>query len=240
MESVNRETNSITYNAEKGELKIVTHYTEEQYTDLYLRDMFAQYYRYCLKSHDPYVRKTTPYLLKITGRGLLLFGLCIHLYYTISGLLQQGLSAGYLLYAAVILCELFLLLAFPALLTAAARRKAGGNRFSRRREIQPAWLAVARGFVLRRTFRQEVTITADGHTTNVPYPGDPVIRCIRWQRHIPVLLSENALYFLPLESGSPSVPYLFAEGLHFARRFYTPAEWALLLEKLKEMKYLPQ
>lgn len=48
--------NSVTYDADRDELKIVTRHTERQYTDIHLRDMYAQYCWYCLTKRDPYVR----------------------------------------------------------------------------------------------------------------------------------------------------------------------------------------
>ncbi len=140
-----------------------------------------------------------------------------------------------------ILAALFCLLCcwcYPPLLVRVARRKAYGKGFSRKKQVQSTWLAVARGFVMRPVFRQEVTITREGHTFNAPYPGDPVIHSVRDQLHMRVLLSEHDLYFLQLEPSKQPLPYLFGERLHFVRRNYAPADWDLLVEKLREMKYL--
>lgn len=228
----------ITYDADRDELKIVTHYTERQYTDIHLRDMYAQYIRYCVKSRDPYVRGTRPYLIKFGCTLVCLFAFVL-IFCMLVGDLLEGYSPLSLL--PQILAALFCLVCcrcYPSLLVRATRRKIYGKGFPRKKQVQPTWLAVARGFVMRPVFRQEVTITREGHTFNAPYPGDPVIHSVRDQLHMRVLLSEHDLYFLQLEPGKQSGPYLFGEGLHFVRRNYAPADWDLLVEKLREMNYL--
>lgn len=232
------EADFITYDAHRDELKIVTHYTEQQYTDIFLRDMYAQYFRYCAKKRDPYVRGTRPYLLKLSYASVCLFSFVLLFLMMVAALLA-GYSPFSLLpqILGALLC-LVCCLKYPSMMVWAARRKAYGKRFSRKKQVQPTWLAVARGFVMRPVFRQEVTITREGHTFNAPYPGDPVIHSVRNQVRMRVLLSAHDLYFLQLEPSKQPLPYLFGEGLHFVRRNYSPADWDLLVEKLREMKYL--
>lgn len=232
------QSNSVTYDADRDELKIVTQYTERQYTDIHLRDMYAQYYWYCLTKRDPYVWGTRPYLFRLSFLSVCLFAFALYLFMLVECLLE-GYSPLSLL--TQILAALFCLLCcwcYPPMLVRVARRKAYGKGFSRKKQVQSTWLAVARGFVMRPVFWQEVTITREGHTFNAPYPGDPVIHSVRDQLHMRVLLSEHDLYFLQLEPSKQPLPYLFGEGLHFVRRNYAPADWDLLVEKLREMKYL--
>lgn len=238
VQQMQNNVNSIAYNADKHELKIITYYSEQQYTNIYLRDMFAQYCWYCLTKRDPYVRGTKPYSKKVFLKGyFLILALMATLLFLVF-LVEDYSLPMLILFSIVDVFVWLVFIFFPSLMVSSSIRKAYGKRFSSRKEIQPTWLAVARGFVMRQSFRQEVIIRPDSHVLNAPYPGDPTIHSIRDQIHMRVLLSENDLYFLQLEPSKQPIPYIFAEALHFVKRNYTDSEWALLLKGLREMHYL--
>ena len=234
--------NSITYDAEKDELKIVTYYNEDSYKNACLRAVFSQYCQYCFLSKDPVVRRTFQHRVMARLRGLNLLNAILITLYSLIMLpynLDHKSTFDLLWYN---LTPLLLLwtgwLFFPSILAYAAPIMSKSDAFPRKKEIQPLWLRITHAFSEQRIFQQEVVFHPDGYAWNMPGPDTSPLYAKRLESNAHIWFDETDLYFLQFENKRNQLATALQKCLHFVERNYSVAEWDLLMNKLHDMRYI--
>lgn len=237
--------NSICYDAEKQELHIVTCYNKLQYKTLWVQDQYIRYARYLMYAKDPEVRRLPTlrgywiYLRVLRGVFALLAVLCL-----LQGIrLWRSDVSQSLLPIVLAACMLVLacMLGYYAICTQAIVVRSSIQTIHRTKVPKPlrrTWEGIDQGFAAQPVFRQEVTITPEGHSLNTPYPDTPFSQFRRGEYFIRVVAEEKDLYFLQIKDRKNSGGYLSPAGLHFVKDNYSDTEWTVLLTALREMQYL--
>lgn len=233
--------NSVHYDPETKELRVVTCYNKLQYKTLWVQDPFLRSMRYLLYTKDP----------EATGlpalRGfwvyfwvLRLMVLVAALYLLSRGLYYFSIPSGWFsgaLMTGVSLALFFWVVRLRALWMRSYNKMVHRTKVSK--AFRFTWEAIDQGFADRPVFRQEVVLTPEGYSLNTPYPGLPSFQCRRGEYFIRVVQDEGDVYFLQFKDrGSAKAGYISPAGLHFARSSYTDADWSCLLGALRELTYL--
>lgn len=236
--------NTIAYDAEKDELKIVTHYDKQQYKVTWIQDQCVESLKYLLKSGDPQVKNHPTVRMIHAAKVGLVWTIAIYtLFLCLFGiiLIKDFKVTAFLLYlltfALYIGFWIYFLFGSSIKIYRTQKYVERKNVFNQK-QLAPNGDAIEQFFSKCEDFQQEVTITRDGHTMTTPYPDTPVIHSTRGQIYIRVVLDGDDLYFLQLESGKQNLKYAYSEAMHFAKRNYSPSDWALLISQLKAMNYL--
>lgn len=236
--------NSITYDAEKNELKIITHYDEQQYKVSWILDQCVEHLKYLLRSGDPKVKNnSTVRMVRATKVGLvwtiafytlvlLLFGILLIKDFKLTVFIPYLIT--FVMYIGFWIYFLF----GPSIKIYRTQKYVQRKDVFNKKQLAPTGDAIEQFFSNCEDFRQEVTIDRDGYTMTTPYPDTPVIHNVRGQIYIRVLLDGNDLYFLQLESSKQNLKYAYSEAMHFAKWNYSSSDWALLISQLKTMNYL--
>lgn len=237
--------NSIRYDKEKQELHIVTCYNKLQYKTLWVQDQYIRYARYLMYAKDPEVKQLPAlqgywiYLRVLRGVSALLALLCL-----LQGIRFWRSDASHSLLPLVLAVGMLLLacvLGYYAICTRAMVVRSSIQMMHRTKVPKPlrhTWEGIDQGFAAQPVFRQEVTITPEGHSLNTPYPDTPFFQFRRGECFIRVVAEEKDLYFLQIKDRKNSGGYVSPAGLHFVKDNYTDADWATLLSALGEMNYL--
>lgn len=236
--------NTITYDTEKDELKIVTHYDEQQFKTTWIQDQCVEHLKYLLKSGDPQVKNHPTVRMIHAAKVGLVWTIAIYtLFLFFFGMLlikdfKLTIFLPYLLMIAFYIVFWIYFLFGPSIKIYRTRKYVERKNVFNQKQLAPNGDAIEQFFSNCKDFQQEVTITRDGHTMTTPYPDTPVIHSTRGQIYIRVLLDGDDLYFLQLESGKQNLKYAYSEAMHFVKRNYSPVDWALLISQLKAMNYL--
>ena len=164
--------NSITYDAEKDELKIVTYYNEDGYKNICLRTVNIQYNRHCFLSKDPAVRRTFQHREMVRLRRRMLFytvPLTLYCLIVLPYALEHPSTLkllGFCLPPLIIMWAAWLF--YPSLLAHVVLVKSGKSKTSK--EVQPLWSRITHAFSEQAIFQQEVVVHPDGYTWNTPDP----------------------------------------------------------------------
>lgn len=233
--------NSITYDSEKDELKIVTYYDQQQYEEHWIKEPYFTNVAYLIsiKTFDSRV-KGAPIFSRQRIMGKIVF--CISAVMTaflvllyITKIVPH--SNLFLLFVLLVISWLSLLV-LPQIFIRNIRRIISRNDVWKHDPFRFTFDAIQKGFEQKAEFRQEVTIDRNGHTMTTPYPDTPVIHSTRGEIYIRVVLKKKDLYFLQLESNKQGLKYVYSEGLHFVKDNYLTEDWNLLISTLKRMEYL--
>ncbi|WP_295425533.1 hypothetical protein [uncultured Subdoligranulum sp.] len=232
--------NSITYDAEKDELKIVTYYNEDGYKNICLRTVNIQYNRHCFLSKDPAVRRTFQHREMVRLRRRMLFytvPLTLYCLIVLPYALEHPSTLkllGFCLPPLIIMWAAWLF--YPSLLAHVVLVKSGKSKTSK--EVQPLWSRITHAFSEQAIFQQEVVVHPDGYTWNTPDPDNPTHCANRVGQNARVLFDYTDLYLFQFGGDRDEYANDLQQCLHFVERNYSVAEWDLLMHKLHDMKYI--
>lgn len=233
--------NSITYDSEKDELKIVTYYDQQQYEERWIKEPYLTNIAYLIsiKTFDSKV-KSPPILSRQRIMGKIIF--CLSAFITVFFVFLYTTEivphSDLLLLFVLLVASWISLLLFPQIVLCNIKRAIRQKDILKPDPFHFTFDAIQKGFEQKSEFRQEVTIGRNGHTLTTPYPNTPTIHSTRGEIYIRVMLKKNDLYFLQLESNKQGLKYVYSEGLHFVKNNYLTEDWNLLLSILKKMEYL--
>jgi len=236
--------NFITYAAEKDELKIVTYYDEQQFKATWIQDQCVENLKYLLKSSDPKVKNHPTVRMVHTAKVALVWTIAFYtllLFFFGILLIKDFKLTVFLLYLMMVALYIGFWIYFlygPSIKIYRTQKYVQRKNIFNIKQLAPNGDAIEQFFSSCKDFRQEVTIGRDGYTMTTPYPDTPVIQSTRGQIYIRVLLDGDDLYFLQLETSKQNLKYAYSEAMHFVKRNYSPADWALLISQLKAMNYL--
>lgn len=167
--------NSVHYDPETKELRVVTCYNKLQYKTLWVQDPFLRSMRYLLYTKDPEATGL-PALrgFRVYFWVLRLMVLVAALYLLSRGLYYFSIPSGW--FSGALMTGASLALFFWAV-RLRALWMGSYNKMVHRTKVPKAfrftWEAIDQGFADRPVFRQEVVLTPEGYTLNTPIPGCP-------------------------------------------------------------------
>lgn len=230
------EKNSIVFDAYSQELRITTCYTLEHYLRQHLGMLtywsaWATYY-----ARDPWIlRFKRVRLMRVMGKwvwgSIALYVLARLLLAAMGGIQSLGIWD-------ILAAMLFLLAIFEKrIILWEIRRMAAGGKILHMRGMKATRQLVEECFAAAPVYCQQAVITPTARRVNSLRPGDPPVESLG-RRYLKVIHREEEVCLLQLSEKRSRSTVTGAVSLHFAREDYTPAEWELLLTKLREMKYL--
>lgn len=230
------EKNSVVFDAHSQELRVTTYYTRDRYLRQHLGMLtywsaWVSYY-----ARDPWIlRFKRVRLMRVMGKwvwgAIALYVLAKLLLVAMDGL--QALSVW-----DILAVMLFLLAIFEKrIILWEIRRMAAGGKILHMRGMKATRQLVEECFAACPVYCQQAVITPTARRVNSLRPGEPPIESLG-RRYLKVIHREEEVCLLQLSEKRSRSTVTGAVSLHFAREDYTPEEWALLLAKLREMKYL--
>ena len=234
MDSIEKR-NSITYDAEKDELKIITYYDEQRYKEIWVRDLQIGFLKYMMQTWDLKIRNSwLAIILALWGvYWLIIIGVTLY----VLVLFLRSPSFGFILIFAFLIYLWFSAITFRKYWLKKGIQAAQSDDFFKAKKLGPTMAAIEYAFEKQPVFRQELTITRDGHTATMPYPDAPLVRSVHGESYIRAFRDQNDLFFLQLGQPKRPYPYYPVENIHLMKDDYTPDEWEVLVEKLREMQY---
>lgn len=174
MDSIEKR-NSITYDAEKDELKIITYYDERRYKEIWVRDLQIGFLKYMMQTWDLKIRNSwLAIILALWGvYWLIIIGVTLY----VLVLFLRSPSFGFILIFAFLIYLWFSAITFRKYWLKKGIQAAQSDDFFKAKKLGPTMAAIEYAFEKQPVFRQELTITATG---------------IRQPCHIPMRLSSAA------------------------------------------------
>ena len=234
MDSIEKR-NSITYDAEKDELKIITYYDERRYKEIWVRDLQIGFFKYMMQTWDLKIRNSWLAIILALWCVYWLIIIGVTLYVLV--LFLRSPSFGFILIFAFLIYLWFSAITFRKYWLKKGIQAAQSDDFFKAKKLGPTMAAIEYAFEKQPVFRQELTITRDGHTATMPYPDAPLVRSVHGESYIRAFRDQNDLFFLQLGQPKRPYPYYPVENIHLMKDDYTPDEWEVLVEKLREMQY---
>lgn len=228
--------NSITYDAEKDELKVITYYDERQFKEIWIRGMQIGFLKYMMQTWDLKIRNSWLTRVYALWGVYWLITIGATLYFLVDFLASP--SFGIIFPVAVLIYVWLSAIRFRKFCLKNGIKAAQSDDIFKGKKLAPTMAAVEGAFEKQPVFRQELTITRDGHTATMPYPDAPLVHSDHSESYIRAFLDENDLFFLQLSKPKTQFPYMPVENIHLVKDDYTPDEWELLVDKLTEMEYL--